>query len=253
MLITHLDHLALTVPDVAVAAADYTLLLGQTPRTQALHDMRLDCENVGLVLQPSGEARAAGRAAVLSLSLMFAADDVAAAAQRLARRGLPGEIRAGALHLDPVVTYGVGIGVVGGTEPGVVVASDIAGLDHVVVRTPDAERAVALYGGRLGLDLRLDRVRHEIGVRQMFFVLGGLVVEVVQSLKDDKRTGDDSVWGLAWRSRDIDASRARLAGAGVTVSEVRDGRKAGTRVATVKSHTSGVPTLLIGGDGLERV
>jgi catechol 2,3-dioxygenase-like lactoylglutathione lyase family enzyme len=252
MQITRLDHLTLTVPDVANAAAEYSLLLGQTPQKQALHDMRLACDNIGLVLQPSGEARVADRAAALPLGLMFAADDLSEAARRLARRGLPGEIRAGALHLDPEVTYGVGIGVVAQAPRGDCSDCDIVGLDHVVVRTPDAERAVALYGGRLGLDLRLDRVRAEIGVRQMFFVLGGLVVEVVQSLKDDTRTGLDSVWGLAWRSRDIAASQARLRAAGVNVGEVRDGRKAGTRVATVKSHTGGVPTLLIGGPGLER-
>lgn len=250
MLITRLDHLALTVPDVAGAAAEYALLLGQSPQPQALHDMRLACGNIGFVLQPLAAERAAQ--APLPLSLMFATDDLAATAQRYARRGLPGEVRAGVLHLDPVVTHDVRIGIVADEARGAASASDIVGLDHVVVRTQDAERAVALYGGRLGLDLRLDRVRHEIGVRQMFFVIGGLVVEVVQSLKDTVPSGSDSVWGLAWRSRDIDATRARLVAAGVSVSDVRDGRKAGTRVATVKSHTSGVPTLLIGGEGLER-
>lgn len=250
MLITRLDHLALTVPDVGASAAEYALLLGQTPRTQALHDMRLECGNIGFILQPSGEAVPAGKS--LPLSLVFAAEDLAAARQRLARRGLAGEISAGTLLLDPAATHGVGIGVVAETPRAEAAASDIAGLDHVVVRTPDVERAVALYGGRLGLDLRLDRVWPEIGVRQMFFVLGGLVVEVVHSLKDTSQAGRDSIWGLAWRSRDIEASRARLLAAGIAVSEVRDGRKAGTRVATVKSHTCGVPTLLIGGEGLER-
>jgi catechol 2,3-dioxygenase-like lactoylglutathione lyase family enzyme len=250
MPITRLDHLALMVPDVAAAAAEYATLLGQPARTQALHDMRLACENVGFVLQPRGAERAVP--AALPLSLVFGTDDLASASHRFARRGLTGEVHGGVLHLNPDVTHGVGIGIVA-TEPrGEVAASDIIGLDHVVVRTPDAERAVALYGGRLGLDLRLDRVQREIGVRQMFFVIDGLVVEVVQSLKDTTQSGDDGVWGLAWRSRDIDASRARLLAAGIAVSEVRDGRKAGTRVATVKSHTSGVPTLLIGGDGLER-
>jgi len=250
MLITRLDHLTLTVPDVAAAASDYALLLGQTPRTQALHEMRLDCENIGLVLQPAEGERAAGSA--VPVGLMFAADDVAAAAHRLGRRGLAGEMRSGVLHVDQAATRGVEIGVVAEAPRAAVTASDIVGLDHVVVRTHDAERAVALYGGRLGLDLRLDRVRREIGVRQMFFLLGGLVVEVVQSLKDIAPAEDDSVWGLAWRSRDIEASRARVAAAGISVSEVKDGRKAGTRVATVKSHTGGVPTLLIGGEGLER-
>lgn len=247
-----LDHLALTVSDVDAAAADYALLLGQRPQRQALHDMRLDCENIGFVLQPSGKPEKDEKAAGLPLSLVFGAEDFATACHRLARRGLEGEVSAGMLQLPPACTHGVGICVVAAGTHAAVGTSDISGLDHVVVRTPDAERAVALYGGRLGLDLRLDRSRPEIGVRQLFFVLRGLVVEVVQSLKEEVHAGPDSIWGLAWRSRDIDASRARLVAAGINVSEVRDGRKAGTRVATVKSHTAGVPTLLIGGEGLER-
>ena len=45
----------------------------------------------------------------------------------------------------------------------------VEGLDHVVVRTPDPERAAALYGARLGLDMRLDRSTPAWGSRLMFF------------------------------------------------------------------------------------
>ncbi len=38
---------------------------------------------------------------------------------------------------------------------------------------------------------------------------------------------------------------ARLRAAGVSLSELRKGRKPGTRVATVKSHCLGLPTLLL--------
>ena len=51
--------------------------------------------------------------------------------------------------------------------------------------------------------------------------------------------------GMCWRVADIDATHARLAGAGVDVSEVRTGRKPGTRVMTVRNGTCGVPTLLV--------
>ena len=50
---------------------------------------------------------------------------------------------------------------------------------------------------------------------------------------------------MCWRVADIDATRARLAADGVDVSEVRTGRKPGTRVMTVRSGTCGVPTLLV--------
>ena len=44
----------------------------------------------------------------------------------------------------------------------------VAALDHIVVSTTNPERAVTLYGGRLGLDLRLDRVNEQWGARQLF-------------------------------------------------------------------------------------
>jgi hypothetical protein len=44
---------------------------------------------------------------------------------------------------------------------------------------------------------------------------------------------------------DIDATRARLAAAGLDVSEVRAGRKPGTRVMTVRDGTCGVRTLML--------
>ncbi len=37
--------------------------------------------------------------------------------------------------------------------------------------------------------------------------------------------------------------------AGVEVSDLRTGRRPGTQVFTVKSHTAGVPTLMIGPQG----
>ena len=58
-------------------------------------------------------------------------------------------------------------------------------------------------------------------------------------------TGHDRLWGLSWRVADIDATRARLVAAGVDVSEVRAGRKPGTRVMSVRDGTCGIHTLLV--------
>jgi hypothetical protein len=44
---------------------------------------------------------------------------------------------------------------------------------------------------------------------------------------------------------DAEAARTRLAAAGLDVSEVRPGRKPGTRVLTLRDGTCGVPTLLL--------
>jgi|SRR6185437_1071859 len=122
-------------------------------------------------------------------------------------------------------------------------------LDHVVIRSTDAERAVALYGGRLGLDLRLDRTNPQWGARQLFFRCGGTVVEVGAALNAPQGDTKDTFGGLAWRIQNPQAARARIAAAGLDVSELRQGRKPGTQVFTVRSGTGGVPTLMLSGNG----
>jgi catechol 2,3-dioxygenase-like lactoylglutathione lyase family enzyme len=118
------------------------------------------------------------------------------------------------------------------------------GLDHVVVQTGDPERAAALYGARLGLDMALDRSHPDWG-RLMFFRCGDLIVELVTGPGAVVAEGVDKLWGLSWRVEDADAARARLLAAGVDVSEVRAGRKPGTRVVSVRNGSCGVPTMLV--------
>ena len=121
----------------------------------------------------------------------------------------------------------------------------VTGLDHVVIRTPDPERAAALYGARLGLDMRLDRSNPEWGARLMFFRCGDLIVELAHDLRAGVSSGPDRLWGLSWRVPDAGSARVRLHAAGFDVSEVRPGRKPGTRVFTVRDRTCGVPTLVL--------
>ncbi len=124
---------------------------------------------------------------------------------------------------------------------------DLVGLDHVVVATDDPERAVAEYGARLGLDLRLDRRAPQWRMRGLFFRCGEAVVEVVAPLDPPEQAAStDAFAGLAWRSADLDATRARLVAAGLDVSEIRDGRKAGTRVLTIRDPRLVTPSLVIG-------
>jgi catechol 2,3-dioxygenase-like lactoylglutathione lyase family enzyme len=123
-------------------------------------------------------------------------------------------------------------------------AGAITAMDHVVVSTSDPERAAALYGARLGLDMALDRSHPDWG-RLMFFRCGDVIVEVTHRPGKSADTSQDRLNGICWRVADIDATHARLVEAGVDVSEVRTGRKPGTRVMTVRSGTCGVPTLLV--------
>jgi catechol 2,3-dioxygenase-like lactoylglutathione lyase family enzyme len=121
----------------------------------------------------------------------------------------------------------------------------VQGLDHVVINTAHPDRAVALYGARLGLDFRLDRSNPQWGSRLMFFRCGGAVVEIGSRLDAEASDAPDRLSGLAWRVTEPEAAQARLAKAGFDVSEVRAGRKPGTHVFTVRSGVPGAPTLML--------
>jgi len=124
--------------------------------------------------------------------------------------------------------------------------AQVSGLDHIVVRSGDAQGSAFLLGAQLGLDMRMDRSNPDWGARLMFFRCGDLIVEVFQSLDESDRTSTDYLYGLSWRVGDTDAAWTRLAEAGRNLSEVRKGRKPGTRVFTSREGNAEVPTLLIG-------
>jgi catechol 2,3-dioxygenase-like lactoylglutathione lyase family enzyme len=247
-MIEALDHIAIGTAD-AGAIAGYEALLGRKAS-----GARLQLANMALEFAATLPAGTPAVAAP-QLGLMFGVRELSVAAHRLGRRAVPSApLQDGRVLLDKSATHGVAIGLVAhvarAAEPEM--AHDILGLDHVVVRTRDPERAVALYGGRLGLDLRLDRTNPERGNRLLFFVCGDLVVEVSHDTAKGVRPGPDSIWGLAWRSVDVRRSHTRMSAAGIAVSEIRTGNRAGTEVFTVKSHTAHAPTLVIGGQGLVR-
>jgi catechol 2,3-dioxygenase-like lactoylglutathione lyase family enzyme len=123
-------------------------------------------------------------------------------------------------------------------------ACDVA-IDHVVVQTTDAARAIALWRDRLGLRLALDRVFPERGLRLLFFRTGGITLEFATSEPPPPAGGPDRLHGVSYRVSDLEARRARLLAAGFDVSSIRTGMRPGTSVATVRSDTAGVPTLLL--------
>jgi len=226
--------------DIAGSARVYETLLGRQSG-----DGRLQTANVGITFV--GGARPL-------CSMVFATRSLDEAARLLERRGVA-TARNASLDLSSESTHGVPIALVErtGTPPPSPVtvdeASAISSLDHVVIRSPNPERAIAFYAGRLGLDLRLDRSNPEWGARLLFFRCGDLVVEVAHDLKKGVSDAPDRLWGLSWRTPDIAKANARLKAAGLDVSEPRDGRRPGSQVFTVKDHTEGVPTLVIGGVG----
>jgi catechol 2,3-dioxygenase-like lactoylglutathione lyase family enzyme len=118
-------------------------------------------------------------------------------------------------------------------------------IDHVVVFTPDPERAIALWRDRVGLRLALDRVFEQRKLRLLFFRSGGMTLEYAHPLGGDRGAGTDGFYGVSYRVPNLLAHRDRLLAAGFDVSELRPGMKPGTSVASVRNHTAEVPTLLI--------
>ncbi len=115
----------------------------------------------------------------------------------------------------------------------------------MVINTQSPDRALALYGARLGLDFRLDRSNPQWGSRLMFFRCGGAVVEIGARLGGEATDAPDRLSGLAWRVTDPEAAQTRLAKAGFDVSDVRTGRKPGTKVFPVRAGAPGAPTLML--------
>jgi catechol 2,3-dioxygenase-like lactoylglutathione lyase family enzyme len=227
-----LDHLVIGGSD-----AVYETLLGRRAR-----DGRLRTGNVGLAFT--------GGATGLQ-SMVFATADVGKAARLLERRAVTATRDGDVLGLTG---HGVPIGLAAreSDPPSPVVheeAACVSALDHVVVRTPNPERAIAFYAGRLGLDLRLDRSNPQWGARLLFFRCGDLVVEIAHDLRSGVSDAPDQLWGLSWRVPDVAKANARLKAAGLDVTAPRDGRRPGSQVFSVKSRTEGVPTLVIGGIG----
>ena len=274
-MITELDHIVVLVRDIKAGAAAYRTLFAQAPSWTSMGDgaehVLFTLENMTLELAaPSGDGATADRIRVVLAeqgeglaSICFRTDDISKMHRRLDRLTLKPEPVSEAESRD--VATGARLSwkrTRGATEMtrGVrlfflelenerprsvpVASAPIVAMDHVVVGTADPERAAALYGARLGLDMALDRSHPDWG-RLMFFRCGDLIVEVAHRPGQNAATTPDKLRGICWRVADIDATQARLASAGVDVSEVRAGRKPGTRVMTVRNGTCGVATLLV--------
>lgn len=275
-MITGLDHAVVLVRDIEAGIEGYRTLLGRAPvwraEKEGVATAIFTLANTSLELMaPVAEGDGADRVRTVLdaqgeglASVAFAVDDIVKAHHRLARLGLsPSDISDGEsrdlgsgrsmtwkrVRTASDATGGVRMFFVQRTGPfapsPATADAPIDALDHIVLSTPDPERAAALYGARLGLDMKLDRTVAALQTRFLFFRTGGLVFEIIHSLKTGKTDGPDKIFGISWRVADIGATRARLQRAGLEVSELREGRKPGTRVFTVRTGTFGVPTIVI--------
>lgn len=279
-MIDGVDHIVILAPDIEAATAVYAALLGRAADWRAVSDSGVatalfQLGNTALELvAPSGQGASAEhlRARITQegpglKSLAFRSTDIASDHRVLSRLALAPTAIEEALSEDmarearrtwrsfrvpPEHTASIRWFFVapedGAREPAEVPLGHVHALDHLVINTPNPDRAMALYGAKLGLRLALDRSAPEWGVRLIFFRTGGLTVEIAHRLgQGEDASGLDSFWGLTWRVGDIEAAHDRLAKRGFNVSDVRTGRRSGTHVFTVRDGTMGVPTLFISG------
>jgi hypothetical protein len=118
----------------------------------------------------------------------------------------------------------------------------VTGIDHVVAFSPDLDRTVAALEA-VGLDLR--RVREEPtpagAPRQAFFRLGEVILECIQLPESPEldRSRNATLWGLAVRTNDMDATVAYL---GDRLGEPRPAVQDGRTIATLSRDAgSSVP------------
>ena len=271
-MIEALDHIAVAVRDLDRAASAFGTLLGRRAdwREEAAGARHawFQLENMALdIVQPEGPGESGDRVRAQIEAhgeglwgLAFAVSDLDETRRILGRRGAPPPSRPRCSPPTPggwpssirpprTASRSRSPSARAAPRPSRPAKARVVALDHVVINTPNPERAVALYGARLGLDFRLDRSNPQWGSRLMFFRCGGAVVEIGARLGGEISDAPDRLSGLAWRVAEPDAAQARLAKAGFDVSEVRSGRKPGTKVFTVRSGVPGAPTLMLSAEG----
>ncbi len=277
-MIVGIDHVVLLCPSIDVGSAVYEILLGRTAdwRTQdsagsAAAFFQLDQTGIEL-LAPSGEGPLADRLHQLLAqdgpglqTLVFASSNLEADHRNFTRRALQPEAIVRGESTDPDTRlkrqwrrFRISDARSGGMRTFVLerseddplqarpaAASALTALDHLVITTQDPERAVALYGARLGLTMNLDWSNPAQDSRLLTFSAGTAGIEVAHRVPTASAPGPDRLWGVTWRTPNIEAAHARLAEQGLNLSAIRQGMRRGTRVFTVRDGTLGVPTLIV--------
>ncbi|MAN61727.1 MAG: hypothetical protein CMI60_07245 [Parvibaculum sp.] len=285
-MIDTIDHIIIAVRDLAAAKSTYTHILGREPSWEGEHpglgssNLIYRLRNTYLeFVAATGEGQFADMIRTKLdeegeglMGLVFGTVNADACVRHLKAAGLnptdpiPGGAKDAAgnerswrnVMLSPDETGGLFMFVIEQDDPlaiplaqtaeGVSGRAAVDAVDHVVVNTPRPDELIAFFEGQLGLRLALDHTIEKWGVRQLFFRVGNVTLEVVTPTAKDEVPEKDSLWGIAYRAPDLALMQERLTQTGVDVSEVRTGRKKGTLVATVKPETHGIPTLLIGQD-----
>ena len=276
-MISSLDHIILAVEDLKDAEKNYKNILGIEPSWRGLHkelgtaNVIFNFKNTYLELL-SAEGEGVGADFVKEsikkngeglAGIVLNTKDISRASKRLKDLGfLVGDVLTGEgknkdtndtrnwkyLFLPQELTRNLFLFLIEHTK-GILPQDEkfppgsINRLDHIVINTNDADGFINIYQDIFNIRLALDRIIEHWKSRMLFFRLNKTTIEVIE--KKDRKDPNDSLWGLAWEVESIKDAYERLVSKGVEVTEIKKGLKENTLVATIKSHTHNVPTLLI--------
>lgn len=276
-MINALDHLIIAVSDIDVAEENYTKIFGVQPVWRGEHK-ELGTENslfnfqntyfellaakgeglgaalVNHYLQESGEGL---------IGIVLGTEDIDKCYKSLQSKGYAlGEISKGEginfkdgsirewknLFLPPELTRGIFAFIIQHTKGSLEEfknndKSVVNKLDHLVIQTNDADGFIDIYRDIYNIRLALDKYVEAWESRMLFFRINKTTIEVIEKQNGEETA--DKLWGLSWQVDSIEEAHNRLTNQGVEVTPIKKGIKDNTLVATIKSHTSNIPTLLI--------
>ena len=275
-MISSVDHLIIAVKDLDQAINDYEKVLDVSPCWKGKHsalgtrNALFNFENIYLeLLSPSEEGP--GTDLINSLleekgdhlaGIVLGTQNIEYAQEELNRNGHAVEISSGEsinekdgkirrwknIFLPNNLSRELFIFIIEHTEGSLLKhesqdSSKVKKLDHVVINTKDADDFISIYRDVYKIRLALDKTIEHWKRRMLFFRTNATTIEVIE--EKDKKESADELWGLAWEVDSIEDVHKRLVSNNVEVTPIKDGLKKGTLVATIKSHTCNVPTLLI--------
>ena len=276
-MINALDHLIIAVSDLDAAEENYTKIFGIKPVWRGEHK-ELGTENslfnfqntyfellaakgeglgaalVNHYLQESGEGL---------IGIVLGTKDIDECYKSLQSKGYAlGEISEGEginfkdgsirewknLFLPPELTRGIFAFIIQHTKGSLEeIKNDdksvVNKLDHLVIQTNDADGFIDIYRDIYNIRLALDKYVEAWESRMLFFRTNKTTIEVIEKQNGEETA--DKLWGLSWQVDSIEEAHNRLTNQGVEVTPIKKGIKDNTLVATIKSHTSNIPTLLI--------
>ena len=276
-MISTLDHIIVAVENLNEAEKNYKKIFGIDPVWRGEHK-ELGTANVIFNLKNTYlellSANGDGLGAELVnhylekdgeglIGIVFGTNDLNEAAKSIKDKGFNvGDIKEGEgtnsdesekrkwknLFLPPELTRGLFSFIIQHTDGNLpsselVIQSSVNKLDHVVINTNDADGFIEIYKNVFGLRLALDKTIEAWNRRMLFFRLNKTTIEVIE--ENDDKEPSDKLWGLAWAVEDLQETYDRLIKEGLELTEVKPGIKDKTLVSTIRSHTHGVPTLII--------